>query len=59
MVVITSGSETIIRYSRWLIGVYYILVAASAVIGLLSLMVAFGIPVDNGSWKQKTWSVVS
>jgi hypothetical protein len=57
MAVVTAGNETIVRYSRGLIAVYYVLVAASSVISLLSLVVAAGMAVDKSSWKDKAWGI--
>jgi hypothetical protein len=59
MAVVKSGGETIVRYSRGLIGVYYALVAATGIISVLCLMAALGMAVETGPWTHKLWSVVS
>lgn len=59
MAVVTSGSETIVRYSLGLIGIYYVLVGGSWIICACSLMVALGTALESGSWIAKTFAVVS
>lgn len=59
MAVARSGSETIIRYSRGLIAVYYVLVFACSLMALLCLFGALGVAVEGGTWQSKLWSAVS
>jgi hypothetical protein len=58
MAVVAAGNETIVRYSLWLIAVYYLLVFGCAVIAALSLLVALGEAVGAGSWKDKCLGVL-
>jgi len=59
MAVVRSGGETIVRHSRALVATYYVLAAAAGVISGLSPMVAPGMAVETGTWKERLWSVIS
>lgn len=59
MAVVRSGNETIIRYSRGLIAVYYVIVVSAGILSVLSLLAAIGEAVDNQPWKDKFLGVVS
>jgi hypothetical protein len=59
MAVVSSGGETIVRYSRGLVGTYYALVGASGIIAVLCLVVALSTAVENGAWSHRLWPVVS
>jgi hypothetical protein len=59
MAVATAGNETIVRYSIWLIGLYYVLAGASVIIAILSVMVAVGTVVGDGAWDSKVVALVS
>jgi len=58
MAVVTSGNETIIRYSRGLIAVYYVLVLACGLLALVLGVAAFGQAVGSEKWVDKLWGVV-
>ena len=58
MAVVESGGETIVRYSRGLIGMYYALVAASGIISALCLLAALGTAIEAGRGTQ-LWTVGS
>jgi hypothetical protein len=59
MAVVTTGNETIVRYSAWLIGLYYVLAGASVIIAVLSVLVAVGVGVGDGGWRSKAGALVS
>lgn len=59
MAVVISGDETIVRYSRGLVGTHYALVGASGIIAVLFLVNALSTAVETGAWAHKLWPVVS
>jgi hypothetical protein len=59
MAVVRSGTETIVRHSRALIVVYYVLAGASGLITVFSMMVAAGEAVAARPWIDKIYGVAS